>query len=253
MRRVAYTQSVRQGHLSSLCEAVFTSAVDSEGAFFHPEKIITQAISQLPDPALVYAAPFTKVALEAELLDAIRTSTRWSDNVTPFSRVQRYQGNRRGDIIKNTANRVKMFRGLEEDNQTDLKDLPEIGNISLKTLTDSPILHRFFIVGAQKAIGRKYKGVSLPMLAMLWIGLVQAFKQDGDPAPEEHSVAYKAAILHLKDCGTLEAVQNAIWGEDRPWITDPALAAKGAKEAGAAPQGASTVAAPARTGATAGV
>ncbi len=52
---------------------------------------------------------------------------------------------------------------------------------------------------------------------------------------------YSATILHLKACGTLEAVHNAIWGEDRPWITDPALASKGAKDAGAAEHGATTL------------
>ncbi len=47
----------------------------------------------------------------------------------------------------------------------------------------------------------------------------------------EHAVAYQSATLHLKACGMLEAVQTAIWGKDCPWITNPALALQGAKDA----------------------
>ncbi len=63
---------------------------------------------------------------------------------------------------------------------------------------------------------------------MLWIGLSQAFKEGDYPALPEHGVAYSAVILHFNACGTLEDVQNAIWGEDHPWITVPALTLKGA-------------------------
>ncbi len=67
-------------------------------------------------------------------------------------------------------------------------------------------------------------------MAMLWIRLSHGFKHVDDPELPEHGCR---CGLHLKAYGTLEAVQNAIWGEDRPWIKDPALPLKGAKDASA--------------------
>jgi hypothetical protein len=97
-------------------------------------------------------------------------------------------------------------------------------------------------------MGNKYNGVSFPTLVMLWIGLSHGFKQVDNPELPEHAVAYSAAILHLKACGTREAVQKAIWGEDASAGANDL--GPSAESPGPSPQGLMTTPAPVRTGTT---
>ena len=208
---------------------------------------------------LHYIAPFTQEALLTEILGAIQDKSLHLKGPTSFESIQRWVANRRGDIIKNTRLLVEERMKLPENNRIHIGLFPDVSDITATEVGNSPILHRYFVAGAHKALGHKFKGLSYPLLAMLWVGLAYALVQPGDPVLLAHDPLYTRAFKKLKACASLETLTNKLWGENHAWKVDPAAprdpeaaaAAAAAAAAGGIPtgtgaDGASMVTAPAR-------
>ncbi len=79
---------------------------------------------------------------------------------------------------------------LPESNRIRIGPFPDVSDISGTEVGNSPILHRYLVAGARKAVGHKFKGLSYPLLVMLWVGLAYAFVQTGDPVLDSHDKLY---------------------------------------------------------------
>jgi hypothetical protein len=135
---------------------------------------------------------------------------------------------------------------LPESNRIRIGPFPDVSDIIGTEVGNSPILHRYLVAGARKAVGHKFKGLSYPLLAMLWVGLAYALVQPGDPVLLAHDPLYTRAFKKLKACASLETLTNKLWGENHAWKVDPA--APRDPEAAAAAAAAAVAAAAAAAG-----